>query len=36
MDFKKAGDLLGREVFYSILIEFGIPRKVRILKVYSK
>jgi hypothetical protein len=28
IDFKKAYDLLRREVFYSILIEFGIPMKL--------
>jgi hypothetical protein len=27
-DFKKAYDSVRREVFYSILIEFGIPRKL--------
>jgi hypothetical protein len=28
IDFKKACDSVGREVFYSILIKFGIPRKL--------
>jgi sorting nexin-29 len=28
IDFKKAYDSVGREVLYSILIEFGIPRKL--------
>jgi sorting nexin-29 len=27
IDFKKAYDSVGREALYSILIEFGIPRK---------
>jgi hypothetical protein len=42
MDFKKAYDLVRREVLYSILIEFGIPMQlVRLIKVclnetYSK
>jgi hypothetical protein len=28
IDFKKAYDSVRREVLYSILIEFGIPRKL--------
>jgi hypothetical protein len=28
IDFKKAYDLVRREVLYNILIEFGIPRKL--------
>jgi len=33
IDFKKAYDLVGGEVLYNILIEFGIPVKpVRIIK----
>jgi hypothetical protein len=28
IDFKKAHDSVRREVLYSILIEFGIPRKL--------
>ena len=33
-DFKKAYDSVRREVLYSILIEFGIPRKlVRLIKM---
>jgi hypothetical protein len=28
IDFKKASDSVKREVLYSILIEFGIPRKL--------
>jgi len=34
IDFKKAYDLVRREVLYKILIEFGIPRKlVRLIKM---
>jgi hypothetical protein len=33
IDFKKANDLIRKEVWYIILIEFGMPRKlVRIIK----
>jgi hypothetical protein len=34
VDFKKAYDLVRREVLYNILLEFGIPKKlVRIIKM---
>ena len=34
IDFKKAYDSVGREALYSILIEFGIPKKlVRLIKM---
>jgi len=34
IDFKKAYDLVRREVLYKILIEFDIPRKlVRLIKI---
>jgi hypothetical protein len=34
IDFKKAYDLIKREVLYNILLEFGIPKKlVRIIKI---
>jgi hypothetical protein len=34
IDFKKAYDLVRREVLYNILIEFGIPLKlVRLIKI---
>jgi purine nucleoside phosphorylase len=34
IDFKKAYDSVRREVLYSILIEFGVPRKlVRLIKM---
>jgi hypothetical protein len=34
IDFKKAYDVVMREVLYNILIEFGIPRKqVRLIKM---
>ena len=34
IDFKKAYDSVRREVLYSILIEFGIPKKlVRLIKM---
>jgi hypothetical protein len=42
IDFKKAYDSIKREVFYNILLEFGIPKKVvRLIKMclnetYSK
>jgi hypothetical protein len=42
IDFKKAYDSIKREVLYSILVEFGIPKKlVRLIKMclnetYSK
>jgi hypothetical protein len=36
IDFEKAYDSVGKEVLYSILIEFGIPLKlVRLIKVCS-
>jgi hypothetical protein len=41
IDFKKAYDSVGKEVLYSILIEFGIPRelvgliKMRLNETYS-
>jgi hypothetical protein len=36
IDFKKAHDSVRREVLYSILIEFGIPRKLDgIIKIQS-
>jgi hypothetical protein len=28
IDFKKAYDLIGREVLHNILIEFGVPMKL--------
>jgi hypothetical protein len=34
IDFKKAYDLIKREVLYSILLEFGLPKKlVRLIKM---
>jgi len=37
IDFKKAYDLVRREVLYNILIEFGIPMKlVRVIKNVSE
>jgi len=34
IDFEKAYDSVRREIFYSILIEFGVPRKlVRLIKM---
>jgi hypothetical protein len=37
IDFKKAYDLVRREVLYNIRIEFGIPMKlVRLIKMYPK
>jgi hypothetical protein len=34
IDFKKAYDSVGREVLYSILIEFGVSMKlIRLIKV---
>jgi hypothetical protein len=34
IDFKKACDLVKREVLYNILLEFGIPKKlVRLIKM---
>jgi hypothetical protein len=34
MGFKKAYDLVKREIFYNILIEFGVPMKlVRLIKM---
>src|SRR5215469_15008664 len=34
IDFKKAYDLVRREVLYNILIEFGVPKKlVRLIKM---
>jgi hypothetical protein len=36
IDFKKAYDLVRREVLYSILVEFGVPIKlVRLIKMCS-
>jgi hypothetical protein len=35
IDFKKAHDSIKREALYSILLEFGIPKKlVRLIKMY--
>jgi hypothetical protein len=35
IDFKKAYDLVKREVLYNILLQFGIPKKlVRVIKIY--
>jgi hypothetical protein len=42
IDFKKAYDLVKREVLYNILLEFGVPKKlIRLIKIclykaYSK
>ena len=36
-DFKKANDLVRREVLYNILIEFGIPMNlVRLIKMWVR
>jgi hypothetical protein len=35
IDFKKAYDLVKREVLYNVLLEFGIPKNlVRLIKMY--
>jgi len=35
IDFKKAYDLIRKEVFYNIIMEFGIPMKlVRLIKIF--
>ena len=33
IDFKKANDLVRREALYNILIEFGIPKKLVLIKM---
>jgi hypothetical protein len=36
VDFKKTYDSVKREVLYSILLEFGIPKKlVRLIKMFK-
>jgi hypothetical protein len=36
IDFKETYDLVGREVLYNILIEFGVPMKlVWLIEMYS-